>query len=85
MKKAQLTDDFVHRVVVVKCDKTKSTPFARFSFCDNFHRLDASKAWEVFLKVIFIRILTNPANKHLLHWRMDVWKIRLLTGEFMKL
>lgn len=64
---ALLQDNFIHRIVVVKFDKSKATLLAVLLVRDDASRDYVSELAEVIPQVFFVEIVAQPADEQLLY------------------
>ena len=62
-----LQHDLIHRIMVVKSNKSKASFLARLSISNYLNRVDFSVLLKVISKVMFLHVFGNSANKQLLH------------------
>jgi hypothetical protein len=62
-----LNDNLIHRIMVIKGDKSKALFLSTASACHEFYHFDFSILFKIILQVMFFNVFFNAANKDLFH------------------
>lgn len=62
-----LQHDLIHRIMVVKSNKSEASFLARLSISNYLNRVDFSVLLKVISKMMFLHVFGNSADKQLLH------------------